>query len=336
MSAPRISTILFVLFLGWSLEAQAAFCSLRDPNKAIQFFYPQSTSYQSIVQTINNETRIALKNILPIDMHFNEFGRHTLYLAYKDDFPMGMIHSRSEASDWGLIEFSWAISTNYRIDNFTYQRCRSTLCNEKIQQKIYASLKGKSLQELQDDTVLDSLTQKLSEYTDAEKAKDFAQTILNSALKTLALTELAWGFDVQKRSDNYHAALIRTALQNQSEVSVTHTQPNKESISALAQLDFLDTNSIQTHKVKQNQNNVSTASINWNINNKSGRLLFVFSDKGEILHFTQNYGELDDIMKQEFQSLVGTKAKSIDNCANATDLVSSALFLASSQLKTSE
>ena len=102
-----------------------AYCALRDPVSQIYELFPQATSYKSVVRTVDEQARRTLKTKLPFDIHFNEFGRHTLYVALKGSRPVGLVHVRSEKGRWGLIEVAWALDFNLTILDFRFQRCRS-------------------------------------------------------------------------------------------------------------------------------------------------------------------------------------------------------------------
>ncbi len=330
-SVPVLITLF--LYVVFPLRADAAFCSLRDPSSAIQSFYPHSSNYKSIVKTISNSTRNGLNNTLPIDMHFNEFGRHTLYVALLKDFPLGVIHSRSEASDWGLIEFSWAIDTQFQIEDFHFQRCRSPLCNDQLRVEISALLKGKDISTLMAPNLNRSLSQIISLHTNEKSAQDFADTILHSAMKTLALTKLEWGQDVFNLVTTYYASLSRIALNLDIPPIIEELPSTLSSPLALSQLEYLDINSLQSFKIMQGTELAKLATIKWNINKNTGKILFIFGDDGKVLHFSQVYGELEQDLENAFQSLIGKKVSNPEDCSTSSDLTAHALFLASNSSK---
>jgi len=176
-----------------------AYCSLRDPVAQIEQLFPQKTNQLAIVKTVGEDTRALVKIALPSnDLHFNELGRHTLYIAMLGKEPLGYVHVRSEQSDWGLVEIVWAIDKDLRITNFVFQRCRSP--KKKIAQS--SSFKdmfiGKNYQELKELLSYDGITAKQSVLENAQEAPELANVVLRCALKTLLLTEMLWGEELVK------------------------------------------------------------------------------------------------------------------------------------------
>ena len=102
-----------------------AYCKLRDPVNSIKKLYPMATTYRSIVRTVDSSARDAVASAIPFKLHFNELGRHTLYVAMNKKKPVGLVHARSEKGRWGLVEIAWALDFDLRVRSFTFQRCRS-------------------------------------------------------------------------------------------------------------------------------------------------------------------------------------------------------------------
>ena len=124
-------TISCVLSMVPTFVAANAYCSLRDPVSAIQYLYPAATNHQSIVKVVGKEARASLSDVLPFTLHFNELGKHTLYVALNDRKPSGLIHARTELTDRGLIEIAWALDLDLSIKNFYIQRCRLAECKDE-------------------------------------------------------------------------------------------------------------------------------------------------------------------------------------------------------------
>jgi hypothetical protein len=67
----------------------SAYCSLRDPLVAIQTLYPDATQHRSIVRPVDEKVRTIVAERLPFTLHFNEIGKHTLYLVMNDSDEIG-------------------------------------------------------------------------------------------------------------------------------------------------------------------------------------------------------------------------------------------------------
>ena len=108
-----LTSILAVLVFGAPAFGQA-YCAMRDPVTGIFKAFPQATSYRSITKTVTPDHRAAIAAELPFTLHFNELGRHTVYLAFKDRTPLGMVHVRSERGRYGLVEIGWVLGLDER------------------------------------------------------------------------------------------------------------------------------------------------------------------------------------------------------------------------------
>jgi len=178
--------------------ANAAFCSLRDPVSAIQMLYAQGYEYRSIVASITDEDRLAVKEKLSFTLHQSEVGKHTLYIIYKDQKHAGFLQARSEWARWGLVEIAWGINLDRTIKGFYFQRCRSPECNDNTVKSINSVLQGKSFSELQ--ALLSESGDSLSPAGEAvfKVAPQLALLTLHSALKTLAITDISWKNDLKE------------------------------------------------------------------------------------------------------------------------------------------
>lgn len=191
----RLSTTIALIMVA-SVAHGIAFCDLRDPTQQIYELYPQATSYRSLVDEIDQGVKQNVSSTLPFDLHARELGKHTLYVALQDDQPVGLVHVRSEASRWGLIEIVWSLDLDLKVQDFRFQRCRDRGCQSLSQGEFSALLKGKSLAEL-----------KTEFGADAERSNDqleaavgthgvLANAVLKSAMKTLLITDLVWGQEI--------------------------------------------------------------------------------------------------------------------------------------------
>lgn len=193
-----VITLITAILLLISIDTQSkAFCALRDPVAQIYQLYPQADGYRSLVRTIADDTRQQVKQRIPgHELHADELGRHTLYVAMKNDQPIGIVHVRSEQSRWGLIEIAWAIDLNLNIKDFNFQRSRA-LGNEIVLGQQFKSLIiGKNFANL--STYIDK-SGKLShqEFTlKAQQAPELSYVVLINGLKTLLVTEIAWAVEL--------------------------------------------------------------------------------------------------------------------------------------------
>ncbi|MCH2136859.1 MAG: hypothetical protein MK101_09800 [Phycisphaerales bacterium] len=157
------------------------YCGLRDPVQGIFKAFPEATSYRSITRTLGPEHRSAIAAELPFTLHFNELGRHTVYLPLQGDRPMGLIHVRSEQGRYGLVEIGWVLGVDLHVKDVWFQRCRDTRARTALEQ-LQPVLQGATIQ---------TLKRHLQGVESPEQ-----EMIIRSGLKTLAATWAAWREDV--------------------------------------------------------------------------------------------------------------------------------------------
>ena len=198
MKVHFVLLILMLILISGHVNA-IAYCSLRDPVAQIAQLYPQKTNQLSIVKMVDDNARSQVQVALPSnDLHFSELGQHTLYIAMLGNKALGYVHVRSEQSDWGLVEIVWAIDKDLRVSNFVFQRCRSP--KKKIAEKKYFKdiFIGKNYQELKELLSDDGVTANKAVLEKAENAPELANVVLRCALKTLLLTEILWGEELEQ------------------------------------------------------------------------------------------------------------------------------------------
>jgi len=189
------STIaVYVVIPAWA-EAQA-YCRLRDPITQIRTLYPESDAHRSIVRTVDMETRETVSESLPFDLHFNELGRHTLYVAQNEMRPLGVVHARTEKGSWGLIEIAWAIDFNMRIVGFEFQRCRSPEKKAVDSDYFRELVSNKTLDELRGLLSEDHTRLAVPRLSWSDAAEKLAVSSIQSAMKTLVVTENVWRDDL--------------------------------------------------------------------------------------------------------------------------------------------
>jgi len=179
-------------------SAQAAFCSLRDPNIAITTLYDEQISFRSVVNIITDKDRNFISSLLPFTLHRDEVGKHTLYFILKEGKTVGFVQARSELSDWGVVEIAWAINLDMTVQGFFYQRCRSSQCRSDKVAKLQRLMRGKTFYQLRDLLNRDGEVDFSRLDASFGEIAHIVQLTLQSALKTLALTESAWQRDIKQ------------------------------------------------------------------------------------------------------------------------------------------
>ena len=190
----RVALYCFIGLTLWlpTMVSAQAYCALRDPSKKIYEFYPDATSFRSLVRTVDENVRQNVAARLPFTIHFNELGRHTLYLPVKGAKPQGLVHARSEAGEWGLTEIIWSLTPDLVIQDFSFQRCRSRKRTAVETAQFKKQLVGKTFGELRE--LLDQSGNNLSpnKVEIQEDARTLAASVIRSALKTIAVTQITW------------------------------------------------------------------------------------------------------------------------------------------------
>lgn len=184
--------ILLLLALSDTLVFGQAYCNLRDPETIIYDLYPDATSYKSIVRTVDENVRQHVSANLPFSIHFNELGKHTLYIPVKDSKPLGIVHVRSESGSYGLSEIVWSLTPNMEVRDFEFQRCRSRARHYVESDEFKKQIIGMRFNELK--ALLDSSGQQIAEgkLKVNENSKTMASALIRSALKTIAVSRSGW------------------------------------------------------------------------------------------------------------------------------------------------
>ena len=127
---------------------RAANCALRNPDRQIYEFFPDATSYRSIVAEVDRGLKSDIESRLGSQLALSDLGKHTVYIVLKDKVPVGFVHARSEIGKSGSVELVWALTLDLAIKDFRVQRSR-----EKHTKVIRSSgfrdrLAGRNLREL--------------------------------------------------------------------------------------------------------------------------------------------------------------------------------------------
>ena len=191
--APAFVASLILLAGGMATaQADAPYCSLRDPSHQIYDMYPAATGFRSVVRDINNETQIAVDQKIPFPLLQGELGQHTLYVPVDNGDPLGYIQIRSELTEWGLAEIVWALSIQREVVDFRFQRCRGQACKTVLNKGVHELLKGLDQDELIE--LLDEKGQLQPQLADSmnEDERVLASVLTRSAIKVIAVIESGW------------------------------------------------------------------------------------------------------------------------------------------------
>lgn len=192
MQLTRLLLVGAILSATINVASAQAYCALRDPVRGIHKVYPKAETFRSIVRTIDERVRQNVAKELPFTLHFNELGRHTLYVATRDSRPIGLVHVRSEQGTWGMVEIAWAFDIQLRVTNFVLQRCRSRQRQHIKDPAFKKQLVGKDFATIRAMLSKDGKHLKRGAITVDPAATDLAVTIVRSCLKTMAATRHGW------------------------------------------------------------------------------------------------------------------------------------------------
>lgn len=308
--------VLTLALMNASTVYAVAYCALRDPVNTIYELFPTAESYRSHVRTIGKETRNAMKQTLPFDLHFNELGRHTLYVAQLDDAELGFVHARSEQGKWGLNEYVWAISPNLRILGVTIQRSRNPVLRDPFTaQRLLHPLEGKNLAEL------------MADYTRISEQDSNANIeVLRSAIKTLFVTEHVWAKELSAISA---LNIAKRANPNTFTVIPIEDLFNSESKQqfieiGMAESSILDREQVMGFRMVDTKGELLGLIFRtpftiqdplyplWWVANTNGKIEYIGSSVGDTTHFSH---------------LLGFSAKHSQYCSSAMELAASEVSL---------
>ena len=173
-----------------------AFCSLRDPVREIYEIFPETTHYRSIVRQIDEAHREDLAARIPLALHYDEFGRHTLYVTYEDDKVLGYVQVRSEQTEWGLVEIAWGLTPELRVRDFRFQRCRYPQRGLVEDASFRSQLVGLDLDGMVALLPGDRSTKSLSSFQTPRGAEGLVAALIRCGAKTIAVTQTVWSEDL--------------------------------------------------------------------------------------------------------------------------------------------
>ena len=199
MSIHRFAVSLTIagIMLRPSEAAAQAYCALRDPVRTIRALYPEATSHRSIERRVGEDSRDDVRQSLPFDLHWNELGVHTLYVAFRDEVPLGFVHVRSEKGRWGLVEIVWSIDLDLRIRGMRYQRGHGRSDGEEA--RLASLLDGMRLPDVASILATTGREAQSSATRPSAGSRDqsLVAVTVRSAMKALAVTDVVWGEDAR-------------------------------------------------------------------------------------------------------------------------------------------
>ncbi len=169
-----------------------AYCALRDPVSVIRRFNPESDGYRSLVGKVTAPVREQVSERLPFTIHLKELGAHTLYVASRAGTPETLIHVRSEKGRWGLVEIAWILGLDLKVKGYAFQRCRDGNRELLESDVVQAQFSGKGFVELRKMLTEDGTRLRPGALEVSPAGEDLAETLVRSALKTIAVTEIVW------------------------------------------------------------------------------------------------------------------------------------------------
>jgi hypothetical protein len=315
-----------------------AYCALRDPVGAINAMYPDADTHKSVVRTIGPEVRDDIAERLPFTLHFNELGKHTLYIVQRDGQPLGFIHARSEPGRWGLVELVWSLTPDLHVRDFRFQRCRAPSCASLKSPEFVSQLAGRDLDGLLALLEPDGDAFRPGAITIPEGGDELALAIVRSAAKTIAVTRSAWPGTVS-RVQAWQVAKQRFPV-------VVALEPALQSYpaDAISELDktlaggrsAVRRDTVSAYRVL-GQNRVYLGTVidaSWATAGQGGRLFWAFSKGGRVLGVDPLAAWPSNEARSAFERLIDQPIPSGESCSGAAELVATELGLISRSLGT--
>ena len=332
-----IHSLLFTASLAFPVSGWAeAYCALRDPVGAIIEMYPDADGHQSIVRTIGPEVRDEIAERLPFTLHFNELGKHTLYVVQRNKQPLGFIHARSEPGRWGLVELVWSLTPDLHVRDYRFQRCRAPSCESLKSPAFISQLAGRDL-----DGLLALLEPGGNAFRPGaikipEGGAELALAIVRSAAKTIAVTQSAWP-EIVSRVQAWQVALNRFPVVAALE-AVSQSYPAE----AISELDkalaggqsAVRRDTVSAYRVLgPDQVYLGTViDASWATAGQGGRFFWAFSKGGHVLGVEALAAWPSNEARSAFERLIDQPIPSADSCSGAAELVATELGLLSRSL----
>jgi len=275
-----------------------AYCALRDPVRVLYEVYPDADGHRSIIRTVTIEDRTAIAQVLPFTIHFDELGRHTLYVTVQEGLPLGVLHVRSERGRYGLTEIAWSLTLDGQITDVAFQRCRDGKLRAALTDQLRAKLIGADVP-------------MLLRLLDEEGWSEEARVLIRSAAKTATVTLIVWEEDLLPTRAEAKAAIAWSEL---DPVLMLHSLDQ----SSLSSNSGLDTKSIRVWKATgADGTNLGTLVRSlWKLDGRRAELWWQMDRGGRIVDVEILNGD-DPSISHAFREVIGLELSNVDQCATA-------------------
>jgi len=310
----------------------AAFCALRDPLRVIKQLFPKSTQHQSLVKAINTDVRDKVSELLPFTLHFNELGKHTLYVAQNHGDAIGFVHVRSELTNWGLVEIAWALDTDLTIRDLRFQRCRIPDCEGEHLTNIIDLTVGKSVTELLQLLGEDGLSLKPELQTKLGGSYALSFSAVQSALKTITVTLLAWRIEV---ADINRKALIDKYFGYKVDTTLSKLTVSKQNLLELDVImggggSIVDRNSVESFRIDRNGMAIGTiVTASWKDGSYRGMFNWLFDTDKKIVAIQPIPNWPNNHVSTAFEQLLGKTLIDEEQCNTAAQIAGFELYFLS-------
>lgn len=306
------------LLLAWILVLcspqthAVAFCALRDPVNTIYELFPEADAYRSSVKTVGRDARSAVLNQLPFALHFNELGRHTLYVALQEGETVGYVHARSEMGEWGITEYAWALSPDLRIRGVKVQRSRDPVLRGKSA-ALSAIVRGKDL------AALEILFKTSSDAADKQLA-----SLASSAMKTIVITENVWADEISPVGAYDTLEVSRKVFPEAIAFSRIAQLYDSKALAMLSELDLaqspvFDRAALTAYTIQREDGATIAIAVHspFELDHPNRQLLWIVSAEGDVeLVYNRRTNRAD----QDFSSVVGYTPKDMKDCSTVADI----------------
>ena len=275
-----------------------AYCALRDPVRVLYEAYPDADGHRSIIRTVTVEDRTAIAEILPFTIHFDELGRHTLYVTVQAGLPLGVLHVRSERGRYGLTEIAWSLNLDGQITDVAFQRCRDAKLRAALDDELRAKMIGADVP-------------MLLRLLDEEGWSDEARLLLRSAAKTAAVTFIVWEDDLLPTRAEVKAVNAWSGID-------PILTPQSLDLSSLSSNAGLDTESIRVWTVTHADGTHLGTLVRslWKLAGHQAELWWRMDQGGRIVDVEILDGD-DPSISNAFREVIGLEVSNVDKCATA-------------------
>ncbi len=330
---PFFVVILFGSSITTSTAMGQAFCSLRDPVRQIQSIYPKA-SFETIVDVVDSEARVAVSRNLPLELHFNELGQHTLYNVLVNRSTVGLVHVRPEKYRYGIMEVLWAFDSDLRIHDFRMQRCRSANANLIDRKEFRDQIVGRGFAGIRDLLVEDCSRLKPGKLNVRQSEQDLAAAVLRCALKTLVVTRVVWKNRVERlrlvsmakharkffpNGKSYRTAVVPYTKRVQDELTQERVEKELDiRRDSVAILQVVDVNGGVAGNI---------VSADWEKMPVDRVLYWVVGQDGSIVDITVGNGWPSEEIAGLFQRMRGKNLAALKDCKTAAELAATEILV---------